>query len=241
MTPVVDVISNVIDAMKPTISVDAALVNPTYGINVLGMTEQTLNKMYVGQKIKCSYSGGSIIHYGTVYSIGADSFIIQLSEIPKVPPEGIEIVLRYHYGHPLEIINHYAEMAENKSYKEEMFPAIWLIMDFEERQYQDGYRTTADLRFILLTDTDREYDTSERYTYSFKAILQPLYLIFLETMAESQDFECETDWRILPKHTKTDRPSWGRNAPYRNEALIANQFIDAMELTDFTIKIYKVC
>jgi hypothetical protein len=212
-----------------------AIVDPQ-GVEVNGIEIETLDKLYIGEVMKLTTSG--TVSYGTIYSIDTsdESFIISLDPVPKVPPDSIEILLSFHYGHYKEIVNTFHEMTKNKDFKREKFPAICLFLDILERISWDGFEREASLHIVLLTDTDPLFNASQRKQYSFDPLLTPLYEKFIEILANSRYIN-----ELLPDHDKIDRYFWGREGLYGSEANIFNDYIDAIEIKDLTIKTYKTC
>lgn len=235
MTAVVDIISAVVTSMKPTIDAGYAIVDPS-GVKVMYCEATALSRLFVGEKMKLTYSGSVV--YGEVKSIDtADaSFIIEISPVLKVPPDAISVVLNYHYGHRLEIVNRFMEITRAATYKAEQFPAICLFTDIEERISGDGYERECELNLAIITDTQPTFTASERKTYSFDPILQPLYDLFMERLAESSSIA-----EVYPDHSKWDRYYWGKNGLYGNTGNIFNDYIDAIEIDNLTIKTFKTC
>lgn len=250
MTPIVDLISTVIDRMKPAADWGGAgfSVSGTT-LTISGATKVNRDKVYVGQKIVAGIRGGitsgvTDYFYGTIATIGDPYTTITLTATPRAGlslVQTVAVIINYHYGHPLEIVNTFREIVKNPTYKYTQFPAICLFMDFQEDRNQEGYHAIADLNFVIMTDTKPEYKASDRYTNTFDTVLYGLYDLFIEHMRDSNDFECEEDGTGLPVHTKTDRLYWGKQGLYGNEGNMFQDFIDAIEITDFRIKVFQTC
>jgi len=140
----------------------------------------------------------------------------------------------FHYGHPEEIVNTFSEMVNDPDSKSDMFPAVCMMMDFEE-EYGYDYQSISSPTFIILTDTKPEYKAADRYEQTFDAILYPLYERFLAAIDRSTEVESSLE------HTKIDRVYWGKNGLYGNTANIFNDFVDAMEINKLELKIIKTC
>lgn len=234
MRPVVDIIADVISAMKPTIAAGGAAISGGGATVTVGNLEKTVtSKLFVGQRIKLTFSG--VVDYGDIASITDDEIIITLDNHRAVPPTAIEVVLNYHHGHLLEIKNYFRAATQKSTLKKELFPAIVLVQDIQET-IKDQEREAV-LRIIILTDSKQQYTAAERYTYTFEPILYPLEELFFTEMGKRNDVsEFDLDY------TRYDRLFWGRTGSEENTATnIFNDFIDAVEITDLKIKIIETC
>ena len=236
MTPVVDIISAVVTAMKPTIS------SLSYSISGTAITFTTtdrgkLRRLFIGEKVKVTGNDG-LIYSGTIDTITEwASFRATFTSLPVTVTTitGAALVINYHYGHPLEIVNLFKQATHSESVKYEQFPAICLMQDFPEK-FTDANDREVELNVVILTDTKREYEASQRYTYTFKPVLYPLYDLFLTALTESSYISGQ-----YFDHTRYDRLYWGKSGLYGNTGNIFNDFIDAIELENLKVKILKSC
>lgn len=235
MRPVVDILSDVVTAMKPTISATGAVISGGGATVTVGsMSKAVMKCLFVGARIKCTFSG--VVVYGTVTTKGTDSFIITLDVSQKVAPTALSIVLNYHHGHLLEIQNKFIEWANNSGVKQEQFPAIICVQDFPEKMDTKKHQRDASLRIIICTDSKQAYDAPARYTYTFEPILYPLFDLFLyklqgsnEVISYEQGFE------------KYDRLMWGRVQGEGTASNIFADWIDAIEILNLNCKIINTC
>lgn len=224
-----DAISAVVSSMKPTIPVGSFIVSgggtTITGTDIdLGIT----SKLFVGERVKLTYSGSAI--YGSITSISGGTVVITPPVTKLIPPSAIEIVLVFDHGHPTECVNRVKEYTHHDTLKFESFPRILLFHDFEEKV---TYETAVSLNVVILTDTSPTYTTPQRYTYSFDPILTPLYDLFLRQLADSANI-VSTEANYF-KHTKIDRLYWGKNGLYGNTANVFDDFIDAIELVNLEL------
>lgn len=236
MKAIVDIIGNVINEMKPTIDADGAVVNPTHGVTVSGMTLSVLRRLYVSEPVKLTFSGGAVV-YGSVHSIDYEgrSFIISLSSIPTVPPTAIEVVLNYHHGHPLEIINTFKNATHVETLKFEQFPAICLFQDIPEKHSIEEESREASLNLAIITATDPGYTAPQRYDATFDPILIPLYELLISKLS------CNDEIQLLPEsYDYFERLYWGKNGLYGNVGNLFNDFIDAIEINNLRVKTLKM-
>jgi hypothetical protein len=235
MTPFVDILAEVVTAMKPTISASAAMITGGGATVTVGnMTKSVLNRLFVGQKVKCTFAGTVV--YGTIASIAVDSFVITLASSQKVAPSAISVVLNYHHGHLLEVKNTFKEYTTIAAVKREQFPAVVLVQDFPEEINNLTGEREATCTIFLVTDSQQKYTAADRYTNTFKPILYPLYDLFFDELRYN-DNVADADM----KHTKIDRVFWGRESGEGSLSNIFHDFIDAIEISNLKVKILKTC
>lgn len=234
MRPIVDIIADVVTAMKPTFD-----VTPSVAGQVVTFTDTNYvtHKLFVGERIKAKDgSADSGWHYGTVTTItDGNVFTVTFTDLTDASVGIPEVVLNYHHGHGLEIVNTFIEITKSTS-KLEQFPAICLLQDITEKVTVNGYEREADLNIIILTDSKQTYKAADRYTNTFEPILYNLYDLFMERLEHSNYVSPED-----PPHDKTDRLAWGKSGLYGNTANIFNDFIDAIEIDNLKIKTFKTC
>lgn len=117
---------------------------------------------------------------------------------------------------------------ENRNY-----PLIWLPLDIEE-QHGNDYSYLATIKLILATQTLPDYTTEERFTNSFKAVLQPIYECLLDKLVTCGYFEQSSPELI--EHNKYDRVHWGKT-----QLIDTNgnglDFVDAIEITELKLNV----
>lgn len=234
MTPIVDIIKDITDAMKPTLDATSVVMARGGGVEYISATLSALRKLFVGEKIKLTFTEGVYYSYITAIDFDNLKFTIDLTEDGfAASPTAISVVINYHHGHPLEIINILKSKGQNESYGREVFPVICLFQDIPEKHMTGDFRT-AKLNMVIATDTKREFEASERYTYTFKPVLIPLYEKMIDQMICSGDLEITSDAYDYFEHL-----FWGKNGLYGNSANIFNDFVDAIEIDNVNIKILK--
>ena len=142
--------------------------------------------------------------------------------------------INFQHGPGVEIVNTIKEYSRYPLPKRnEKFPLIALFQDFEERNI-GANRVECSLKVVICTDTESKYVASERYDYTFKPILYPIYEAFIEEIKRSQN--TETGYEI--EHTKIDRVFYGSE---NNEANVFDDFVDAIELKNLVITFKNNC
>jgi len=230
MRPVVDIISDVITAMKPDIRGFSTAVGGAT-VTVGAIDASVINLLYVGERMKLTYSGGYV--YGVIASIGVDSFVVTLETSQTGSPSAIEVVLNYEYGNYEIVVARFNEMSQNPTYKHEMFPAIVLFQPFEETVENDGDNRLVTLNLVILTDSSQDYSYADRYTYNFKVRLYPLEDLFVSRLKATDEFTVD----FTAGYTRTDLP--GKLLDKREP--LFNDFIDCIEWKNLKLKIYNVC
>ena len=234
MTPVVDIIDAVVSSMKPVISSLSYSISGT-AINFTTTDRGILRRLFTYERVKVTACG--VVYYGYIDTITEwTSFRAVFASLPAgtTTVTGAALVINYHHGHPLEIVNLFKQATHLESVKFEQFPAVCLLQDFPEKF--EGVNRDVELNIIIVTDTERSYQAAERYRATFKPILYPLCDMFLNALIESdyihgQQFD----------YTRYDRLYWGKNGLYGNAGNIFNDFIDAIELDNLRLKILKSC
>ncbi len=237
MTPVIDIVAAVVTAMKPTVSA-TIIAGPASPYSIFGFTNTA--PYFVGQKVKVIGVSPVVTSYCTVTEVGADYLIVSTSDTLTTGKANnnctLQPVIGWHYGHPQELVNRFKEMTAKSTVKKEMFPAVCLLLDIEERMGGAAYDREAALKIVIITDTRREFSSVDRKTYSFDAILQPIYERLMQKIAASTSIA-----EVYPDHNKIDRYFWGREGLYGNTGNIFNDFIDAIEIDNLIIHTLKTC
>lgn len=135
-----------------------------------------------------------------------------------------EMDINYKHGHPLDVFNQLQDMAVNPSYSIRRFPVIALMQDFQE-SLGPGINETP-IQIILAVDTKPQWTAAERYTNSYESRrLTAIGERFLNYLGYSRYVyfrRSDCEW--------IDRLYWGRGGAFGNEANVAGDHIDAIEL-----------
>ena len=149
----------------------------------------------------------------------------------------LKVNLNFIYGHGVEIVGR-LQMMQKSSEAYRRFPVMALLMDFPETVGQaSGYHAEIQVTVILATLSNQHYTTEERYEKVIIPKLYPLYDSLMNQLQRSKGFDCTNP--DLVKHTKIDRPFYGREGLYANTANIFNDVVDAIELKNLTLKVKK--
>jgi hypothetical protein len=141
----------------------------------------------------------------------------------------------FKYGHLREITNMLSEKDKSENYKYQKYPLIVLLLDISEKKGIDAIVYSEILvRVWICCNTRKEYTSESRTTNSFKAILQPIYDLFIQKLESSGYFNYDKLTGF--SHTKTDRYFWGLDDGTVN---VFNDFIDAIDIENLELKIKK--
>ena len=142
----------------------------------------------------------------------------------------------YMHGPPLEIIEVLKERTQNDELKFKKYPAIVLLEDFKAKSAEGLFSSQAKLNLVIITDTSKYYKADTRYQQSFNAILTPLYDLFYKHLRRSRRVQ-KTRREIA--HDKINHLQWGKKGLFGSEGKMGVDFIDAIEVKDLDIKVYR--
>lgn len=146
---------------------------------------------------------------------------------------------QYLYGHKVEVTNRLLKKQQNNQLKDQLYPLIVLFLDIEEPIIGDviNYK----LNLVIVAKTNPNDNTAVRYqdTKPFKLILYPLFEAFMKSLSDSGLFFWPTV-TDKPKHTKIDRPFWGKAMTdelgiKQTEANIFNDYLDAIQIKNLEV------
>jgi len=144
--------------------------------------------------------------------------------------------VNFQAGHRLEISNTLLEWSKN-SKDADKFPMIALMMDFPEEKGGIANETNLTLQFAFATLTQPDWKAKDRYEKTLKPVLYPLYDEFLRQLYFCGYFINAK----APKHTKIDRPLWGKQAVNGNTGEFFNDKVDIIEIQNLKLTTYGQC
>lgn len=150
--------------------------------------------------------------------------------------------IHYLYGHPTELIQVMMERSKDPGIdgeggKYDMYPVVMLYTDFPEVYDRgvSGYYATVTLQMIIAYMTSPNLRAAQRLEQNFKPILLPIYEALMQGIMRSGAFAVQAQKRI--PHTKYDRYFWGTQGLYGGNANMFNDFIDAVEIQNLTLRV----
>ena len=157
-----------------------------------------------------------------------------LSDIFQEVAADTAMAITFAKGHYVEVTNYIDVIMQDVDQSNAMaFPLAWLVMDFKEViNPRLGVYADASVKLILAKDTDPNWTFDERMNNNFIPVLYKIYESLCERIKKSIYFFNSND--TLLKHTKIDRPYWGKD----KQANFFNHAVDAIEL-DFLLSLKK--
>ena len=147
--------------------------------------------------------------------------------------------VNYQFGHVIEIINTLKELSKTQRTSPAKFPLVCLFQDFtEEKGGASDTESKVKLNLIVAMMTKPTYTASDRYRITLKPVLYPIYEILITSIIRSGYYKLTTLSKP-PKHKKTDRLFWGKSGLYGSAGNQFNDYIDAIEITDLELEVYK--
>jgi hypothetical protein len=167
-----------------------------------------------------------------IYVVDLMSKVVDSLNANRTAPDS---QVHYMYGHPIEIVNNLTKKGKSGLVK---YPLIALFLDFDEKHTDLEAAFEVNLHLIIATATTPDKFAPDRYTTNFKKILYPIYDELIYQISRSGLFMETSEFNI--HHTKTDRLYWGKTPVSGNTANTANDFIDAIEITNLTLNVLKI-
>lgn len=142
----------------------------------------------------------------------------------------------YDYGHPIEIFNRLSAKDANETFKFDKYPLIVLFLDYPENnsRIQD---VAQNITIAIIMETDRDFSSDNRFDTNFTPTLIPIYELFRKYIYRSIYLTSEDQYT----HTKVNSPYYGTTGESGNIANIGNDALDAVIITDLTLKINQHC
>jgi len=161
-----------------------------------------------------------------------------------VAEDGVSLIrtIDYQYGHRMELIQTLAQMDKSDEMaRESKYPLVYLVQDFiETRGKIPGVYAEVSLNIIIAHQTSNTYKITDRMAKVFKPVLYPIYYTLLDKLADHVQINEYSEDIII--HQKIDRSYWGTSTVGGNEANALNDYVDAIEINNLSLKIlYKNC
>lgn len=147
---------------------------------------------------------------------------------------------------PYYMWGHYKEIAQRLDFNENSnsvlkfknWPLIVLMTDIEQSHGNNliiDY-TVNNAKLFIVNQANKNDLAYERKTKNFEPILYPIYELFISKLLLSSDILSPEN---VIEHDHIDRYAWGSQSIYGNDALIFNDYTDAIELDLNNIEVIK--
>lgn len=144
----------------------------------------------------------------------------------------------YEFGHYRVVENNLVQKDGAPSLKNQKYPLIWLIMDFEETVGQVYDELGLSMHLIIATGTEATYSMEQRRDLNFIPVLYPIYSALLRAFSESVTFSMPEELKM--QHVKIDRPYWGIQSGQGNgEKNMFSDYIDAIEIRNLKLSVKR--
>lgn len=138
----------------------------------------------------------------------------------------------FELGHPIEIFNKLSAKDQNEDFKYDKYPLIALFLNYDEDSSKIQ-ETANNITIVIMTETNPESDSPNRYIDNFVPTLEPIYRLFLKYLYRSTYFASDNDYQ----HTKKDRLYYGKEDEFGNSGNIGNDALDAIVITGLDLKV----
>ena len=150
----------------------------------------------------------------------------------------------YQYGNIVEldeILQSYSN--STKEFREQKYPAIFLLTDFRERRNSNpDYETEAFLQLLIVESSVKDYRTADRYEKVFNTVLHPIYEAFIKQLGNDSQI-LKQKYGLIP-HDFINRSLISgftlrtQSGATRN---LFSDFVDAVEINNLNLIILKTC
>lgn len=169
-----------------------------------------------------------------------------IGEVVKKTSEKVNNIIGsdvfYQFGHITEINNTLQSYSKTAEFREQKYPAIFLLQDFAEKMGIDAKtETQVKLQLLIVAGSDKNYRAADRYEKVFKPILYPIYDTFIKTLnKDGRHLDVPYDGI---SHEKIDRLllSDALVETTKGRANLFNDHLDAIEIRNLQLTILKTC
>jgi hypothetical protein len=156
--------------------------------------------------------------------------------------KGIGKPVFYFFGHTMEINNTLSSYSATDEFRNQKYPAIFLIMDFaEKRDTKPDVEVETMLQLLIVAESAKDDRAADRYEKVFKPVLYPIYETFIKKL--QCDSRTWTPLSGLISHEKIDRPliSGLQVKVVNGTKNLFNDCLDAIEIANLQLTILKDC
>lgn len=145
--------------------------------------------------------------------------------------DGVSAHLNYAHGHLLEIIS---LMSLKRTLNK--FPLLALVEDVASKALNGIFQAEYTINALLIVPSSEKYIAEDRYEKSFDPVLTPLYNKFIDTLMSSTKVHVDNNHF---DHEPIYRLYYGRSSVMGNISSIFNEPIDAIEIRNLKLKVFK--
>lgn len=152
------------------------------------------------------------------------------SLVTRVESKYSTLTLKFRYCTPQEWTNELGLLAKN-SKTDDMYP-FFFVNSMSVRQTDDIVEIGE---IVLATLSNANWTAEQRKIKNFDAWLSPIYRYLKEAMELSKDFS------LNDFGTRVDHLFYGKSGLYGYEGSLFNDRIDAIEIKNLKLRLYKKC
>jgi hypothetical protein len=147
----------------------------------------------------------------------------------------------YRFGTAIEFSSRLSGISGAMGFKEQNYPAIFLLQDFVEKMGVDAdTETQVKLQLLIVAGSDQNYCAADRYERVFKPVLYPIYETFIKIL--NKDSRLNIPYSGA-SHEKIDRPlmAGSLEETTKGKVDLFSEQLDAIEIRDLLITFLKIC
>lgn len=143
--------------------------------------------------------------------------------------------IHYVFGNAQYVKDNLDELSKSRTGRESKFPLIALFTPFNEERNDPDYHTKAKVRVLIACSSSREWNNGQRLEYSFRGVLRPIYIGFLQALKEDGRLDFGYDEAI--RHGYSENYTYGRYGAYTDAGEEVSEPIDAINITNLELKV----
>ena len=131
----------------------------------------------------------------------------------------------FEYGTYLELVKQLEIKDKNQL---ESYPLVWLVWEANENNEKEIFDEMYSIspRVFIVSPTEPDYSSAERFTNNFEAILNPIFQEFIYQV----QYHVNIDFAESNPFTKTDHLLWGESLGFAKDKNVLNCPVDAIEV-----------
>lgn len=170
--------------------------------------------------------------YKQLFCLASDEYKLLSTDGDKnlsLPFEQNTFTLKYKYSTPQEWIDELCSVSQGQAQKR--YPFLYvnsMRIDRKDDIVEFG-------EIVIATLSKPNWKTTQRDEYSFRPVLNLLYDLFIDGCKVSREFS------LINQGTRKDHYFYGRQGLYGGEANKFSDYVDAIEINNLKIRLYKKC
>lgn len=174
---------------------------------------------------------------GEVVQSAQQRATVTMYDVSGNPIEIREPEIKYIFGNAQYVKERLEELSMSSEVLK--FPLVVLFTPVTEDKGNPDYETEASLNMLIAcSSTDsREWTNEVRLERSFVGVLRPIYEALIEAFLNDGRFDFDYEQGV--PHKMRENYSYGRYGAYTESGDAVSEPIDAIDIRDLKIKVYK--